>query len=84
MIAPRARDMLTPQEEAKSDATQKPVLTAREVASLLQVSESHVTTCASRGILPGRKMGSRWLFSRDQLMRWLEEGNNGRTSKTRA
>lgn len=73
------------QEATIEKALQDTILTAKEAAQLLRVSVNHVTTCAKRGTLPARQMGARWLFSREKLIRWVEEGgsSNGGVSKKR-
>ena len=47
------------------------VLTAREAARLLKVSEDLVYEAASRGEVPHRRLGRRMLFSRVALVGWL-------------
>lgn len=59
------------------------VLTIRETASFLKLSDQHVRRLAEAGELPGRKLGDRWRFSRQALLRHLEgevepeAGSNG-------
>lgn len=49
------------------------LLRAEEVAELLRTSRAAVYTMAERGQLPGvYRLGRRLLFSRDQLLTWLE------------
>lgn len=48
------------------------VLTIRETASFLKLSDQHVRRLAESGELPGRKLGDRWRFSRQALLRHLE------------
>jgi len=43
--------------------TQRP-LTLREVASHLRYSPATVKALATRGLLPGRKLGKEWRFDR--------------------
>ncbi len=43
------------------------VLSAREVAELLHVPASTIFDHARRGLLPGHKLGRRWIFIRDEL-----------------
>jgi excisionase family DNA binding protein len=47
------------------------VLTPEQLAALLQVDEKTVRTLASRGELPGRKVGRHWRFSRQAVLDWL-------------
>jgi excisionase family DNA binding protein len=57
------------------------VLTIREAAGFLKLSDQHVRRLAEAGELPGRKLGDRWRFSRHALLRHLEgdvDGNRDR------
>ena len=47
------------------------VLTAEQAAALLQVDARTVAGLASRGELPGRKIGRKWRFSRQAILEWL-------------
>ena len=47
------------------------VLTAEQLAELLQVDAKTVRSLASRGELPGRKLGRHWRFSRHAVLDWL-------------
>jgi excisionase family DNA binding protein len=47
------------------------VLTLAQAADLLQVEEGSVAEMASRGELPGRRVGDAWRFSRTHLLAWL-------------
>lgn len=49
------------------------MLTSREVARKLRMSERTVHRLARKGTLPGVKVGRRWLFSRSALDEWLKE-----------
>jgi excisionase family DNA binding protein len=50
------------------------VLTVRQVAELLQVTEETVRRLASKRELPGRRVGGAWRFSRPALIKWIESG----------
>ena len=52
---------------ATRSLTRDDVLTIREVADLLRLPLSTVGEFARRGTLPGRKLGRRWIFFRDEL-----------------
>ena len=43
------------------------ILDGAEVAQLLHLPISTVLDFARRGVLPGRKLGRRWIFLRDEL-----------------
>ena len=47
--------------------TRENVLDGREVAELMHLPISTVFEYARRGLLPGRKLGRRWIFLRDEL-----------------
>ncbi len=47
------------------------VLTAEQLAELLQVDAKTVRSLAARGELPGRKLGREWRFSRRAVLDWL-------------
>ena len=49
------------------------VLTAREAADYLQISPSMLLREARAGVIPGKKIGRQWRFSRPALLGWLEE-----------
>jgi excisionase family DNA binding protein len=47
------------------------VLTAEEVAELLQTDLAAVLELSAAGDLPGRKLAGEWRFSRSAVLRWL-------------
>ncbi len=47
------------------------VLTVKEVAEYLRLSEAEVRRYASRFAIPGRQLGEEWRFSRAALEEWL-------------
>jgi excisionase family DNA binding protein len=47
--------------------TREDVLDGREVADLLDLPVSTVLEYARRGLLPGHKLGRRWIFLRDEV-----------------
>ena len=53
------------------------VLTIKEVAALLKISERTVYAMAKEGRLPGAvKVGGSWRVLRAKLMGWLEAGGD--------
>jgi excisionase family DNA binding protein len=50
---------------------QPDVLTAEQLAELLQVDVKTVRSLAARGELPGRRIGRHWRFSREAVLEWL-------------
>jgi excisionase family DNA binding protein len=47
------------------------VLSAAQVARLLDVDEQAVLELAQAGELPARRIGDAWRFSRDAVLAWL-------------
>ena len=45
----------------------KPVLTVKEAADYLQLSEITILRLASQGIIPGVKLGRQWRFSAEAV-----------------
>ena len=50
------------------------ILTASQVAELLQVHLRTVYKLARKGLIPGRKFGGGWRFSKDEIMRMISSG----------
>jgi excisionase family DNA binding protein len=53
------------------------VLTAEQLAALLQLDVDTVRRLAGRGELPGRKVGGHWRFSREAVLDWLAAPDSG-------
>lgn len=53
------------------------ILTASQVAEMLQVHLRTVYKLARRGLIPGRKFGGGWRFSRDEIMKMISNGRVG-------
>jgi excisionase family DNA binding protein len=51
--------------------SQPEVLTAEQLAALLQLDVDTVRRLVARGELPGRKVGGHWRFSRKAVLEWL-------------
>ena len=49
------------------------IMTADQVAELLQVTRDLVYQLATRGELPGRKLGRIWRFSREAINEFMRE-----------
>ena len=47
--------------------SEKPFYTVRDLAQMLGCKEENVRKLARKGILPGRKMGRRIIFLKDEL-----------------
>lgn len=50
------------------------ILTIREVAEYLKVTEKTVYGLAQKGKIPGFKVGGRWRFKRMDIDQWIEDG----------
>jgi excisionase family DNA binding protein len=53
--------------------TRDDVLDGRDVAELLHLPISTVLEYARRGLLPGHKLGRRWIFLRDEIAAAVRE-----------
>ena len=53
--------------------TRDDVLDGRDVAELLHLPISTVLEYARRGLLPGHKLGRRWIFLRDEISAAVRE-----------
>ena len=60
------RAELLPVDEPASE-----VLTAEQLAALLQIDVETVRSLAASGEIPGRKVGGHWRFSRRAVLDWL-------------
>lgn len=49
------------------------ILTIKEVAEYLKLSEKTAYRLASDGKLPGFKVGGSWRFKREDVLAWIEE-----------
>src|SRR5918992_5373472 len=55
------------------------VLDVRMAAELLTVSPDTVYDLFKRGELPGRKVGRKWITTRNALLRWIESSSENNT-----
>lgn len=74
-----------PKKQAHSRRKSAPrtpdILNVRGVAALLTVSTDTVYELLSSGQLPGRKVGRKWLTTRNAVMRWVEESMEAETAR---
>ena len=49
------------------------VLTIRELAEYLKISQSTLYKLAQEGKVPGQKVGRHWRFRKETIDRWLDE-----------
>jgi excisionase family DNA binding protein len=52
---------------------EREVLNTNQAAELLGIPELTVIRLARRGIIPGRKAGRLWLFSKSSLIDWVKK-----------
>ncbi|ATB26624.1 molybdopterin biosynthesis protein MoeA [Melittangium boletus DSM 14713] len=62
---------------APSPPTPDSLLTTQEVAALLRIHPKHVYRLLKRG-LPARRAGGKWLFPREEVLRWAEQSPRAR------
>jgi len=53
------------------------ILTIKEVAEYLKLSEKTAYRLASDGKLPGFKVGGSWRFKRGDIEQWIEQSKQG-------
>jgi len=64
---------------ANSNQSKPPsLLTAKQVAELLQWNPYTIVKKAEKGELPGFKMGREWRFRQEDIVRWIDEQRNGK------
>lgn len=56
------------------------VLTLDEAGSYLQLSKPTIVKLATKGELPGRKIGTQWRFLRIELEKYLHGDRNQKTA----
>jgi PTS system nitrogen regulatory IIA component len=52
------------------------IITAKELAEYLQLTEVTICKYASEGKIPGNKIGSRWRFEKDKIDNLLKNENS--------
>lgn len=57
------------------------IVTAKEVASFLKLTESTVYTLASEGQLSGFRIGNSWRFDMDEILKQIKDSKGGRGEK---
>ncbi len=49
------------------------IMTIREVADYLKLTEKTAYRLAAEGKIPGFKVGGSWRFRRDEIERWIDK-----------
>lgn len=57
------------------------IINSSQASKLLGLSEITVRRLAKQGIIPGRKAGRKWLFSRTYLIEWVKSGSDETTNR---
>ena len=57
------------------------LITAKELAKYLQLTEVTIYKYASEGKIPGMKIGSRWRFEKDKIDDLIKNENSGLMKK---
>ena len=77
-----ADDSLTVGRASFQPAGPAEVLTAEQLAELLQAEPAAIEEMAERGELPGRRVGDGWRFSRRAVLAWLAGAPEGGSDNT--
>ncbi len=56
----------------------KEILNLKEACKLLGISRPTILKYLHNGKLPARRLGRKWLFSKRQLISWVEKGKGRR------
>lgn len=59
------------------------MMTAREVAVLVRVSERHIVRLATANAMPATRIGGVWRFNRPDVLAWIREQSNRGTAHGR-
>ena len=57
------------------------LMTFKEAAEFLKVSEKTLMRLLAEESVPARKIGTKWRFSKEALLRWLSEGDSKNYAK---
>ncbi|WP_298166664.1 helix-turn-helix domain-containing protein [Novosphingobium sp.] len=57
------------------------ILTVREVAEFLKVTERTIYRLATEGQIPSFKVGGSWRFQRSDLIQWMNEQAKAQTDR---
>ncbi|WAH44808.1 helix-turn-helix domain-containing protein (plasmid) [Alicyclobacillus fastidiosus] len=52
------------------------LLSFKQAAELLQLSEKTLIKILAEQDIPARKIGNKWIFSKEALIRWVSEGSS--------
>lgn len=57
------------------------ILTIREVAAYLKLTEKTAYRLAAEGDIPGFKVGGSWRFRRSEIEKWIDERSKNSPAK---
>lgn len=57
------------------------LMTFKEAAEFLKVSNKTLMRLLAEENVPARKIGTKWRFSKDALLKWLSEGDSRQYAK---
>lgn len=60
-------------EETFSETDSKPIMTVREVARYLRLSQAKVYRLARAGDIPAMRIGKSWRFRKDMIDDWFRQ-----------
>ena len=60
---------------------QTDIMTIREVADYLKLTEKTAYRLVAEGKIPGIKVGGSWRFKRSEIERWIDERSQRREGK---
>jgi excisionase family DNA binding protein len=71
------------QNESQKKAEDPVIMTVKDVAKYLRMSEAKVYRLVKEGLLPAVRIGKTWRFRKDLLDDWLKESseNEGKSSR---
>ncbi len=76
-------EILPINEISRGGRLENQVLTIKQVAEYLQVTEKTIYTLVQEGNIPAFKVRGQWRFKREDIERWIEE-NKESSKKERA
>lgn len=65
----------------KSAYMEDEILTIKEVAAYLKLTEKTAYRLAAEKVIPGFKVGGSWRFDRKDIEKWIEKQKKGRVSE---
>jgi excisionase family DNA binding protein len=63
------------QQEKQKGITDSAIMTVKDVADYLRMSEAKVYKLVKEGVLPVARIGKTWRFRKDLLDAWLEQSS---------